>query len=98
MLIQLGVKECIVQQDETGKEYELAKLTSLIDRCNVVVTERKAKDFNARNVEQDLSRLLSGNIPAGALPQTDLKLAMSAAASLISYLMVRHTMLLLSNS
>jgi len=88
LLIQLGVKECLLQADESGKDYELGKLTTLIDRCGVVVTERKAKEFNIRDVEHELSRLLSGEVPTGALPETELKLAMGSAAALISYLML----------
>lgn len=41
LLIQLGVKECLIPADPRGKDAELAKLRVVLDRCNVVITERK---------------------------------------------------------
>lgn len=41
LLIQLGVKECIIPLDEAHKDYELIKLKGVLSRCNVVATERK---------------------------------------------------------
>jgi DNA mismatch repair protein MSH2 len=41
LLIQLGVKECIIPLDEAHKDYELIKLKGVLTRCNVVATERK---------------------------------------------------------
>lgn len=41
LLIQLGVKECLIQSDIRGKDLELAKLRVVLERCNVVITERK---------------------------------------------------------
>lgn len=41
LLIQLGVKECLIPADPRGKDVELAKLRVVLERCNVVITERK---------------------------------------------------------
>jgi hypothetical protein len=41
LLIQLGVKECILQADDKRADHELTKLRTLIERCGVIVTERK---------------------------------------------------------
>ncbi|RUP43910.1 hypothetical protein BC936DRAFT_136556 [Jimgerdemannia flammicorona] len=41
LIIQLGVKECIIMQDESHKDYELTKLKGVLDRVGVVVTEKK---------------------------------------------------------
>lgn len=41
LLIQLGVKECILPSDDKRADHELTKLRTLIQRCNIVVTERK---------------------------------------------------------
>lgn len=41
LLIQLGVKECLMPSDPRGKDVELAKLRVVLERCNVVITERK---------------------------------------------------------
>nr|POE93482.1 dna mismatch repair protein msh-2 [Quercus suber] len=86
LLIQLGVKECLIQFDGTKKDPELHKLRSIADNCGCAVSERPAADFGNRDIEQDLARILRDERAAGVLPQTDLKLAMSAAAALIKYL------------
>ena len=86
LLIQLGVKECLLQSDSQRKDPELAKLRNIADNCGVAVAERSAGDFSTKDIEQDLTRLLRDERSAGTLPQTDLKLAMGSAASLIRYL------------
>ena len=86
MLIQLGVKECLITADSQRKDAELAKLRSIADSCGVAISERSAGDFGTKDIEQDLARLLKDDRAAGTIPQTDLKLAMGSAASLIRYL------------
>ncbi|WRT70598.1 uncharacterized protein IL334_007596 [Kwoniella shivajii] len=86
LLIQLGVKECIMQSDDKRSDHELTKLKALVERCGVIVTERKAADFQARNVEQDLNRLLDESHAGVALPEFDLKIAMSSVSALLIYL------------
>ena len=86
LLIQLGVKECLLQSDNHRKDPELTKLRSIADNCGVSIAERPSSDFGTKDIEQDLTRLLRDDRAAGILPQTDLKLAMGSAASLIKYL------------
>nr|KMM64509.1 DNA mismatch repair protein MSH2 [Coccidioides posadasii RMSCC 3488] len=86
LVIQLGVKECLVTTDGQKKDVELAKIRSIADSCGIAISSRPASDFHTRDIDQDLSRLLKGERTAGTLPQTDLKLAMGAAAALIKYL------------
>ena len=86
LLIQLGVKECLLQTDGQRKDVELAKLRTIADSCGVVISERAVGDFGTKDIEQDLSRLLRDERATGQLPQTDLKLAMASAAALIKYL------------
>ncbi|KGQ10643.1 DNA mismatch repair protein msh-2 [Beauveria bassiana D1-5] len=88
LLIQLGVRECLLPQDksEKDKDPELAKLRQIIDNCGVAIAERPANDFGIRDIDQDLARLLKDEKATGLLPQTDLKLAMGSASSLIKYL------------
>jgi DNA mismatch repair protein MSH2 len=79
LLIQLGVKECLIQADPKEKDVELGKLRVVLERCNVVITERKpskvqrqcfsgvflfffAGEFTSSNIEQDLTRLLKGEM------------------------------------
>ncbi|KAI1182121.1 DNA mismatch repair protein msh-2 [Nemania serpens] len=87
LLIQLGVKECLIQFDKAeDKDPELAKLRHIIDNCGIAAAERPAADFGTKDIEQDLARLLKEERSATMLPQTDLKLAMGSAAALIKYL------------
>ncbi|KAF8468885.1 muts domain V-domain-containing protein [Kalaharituber pfeilii] len=85
LLIQLGVKECIIQDDPQKKDFELGKIRSIVDRCGIAATFKKSGEFAVKDIEQDLSRLLA-NENAGMLPETELKLAMGAASALIRYL------------
>ncbi|KAL2441731.1 DNA mismatch repair protein msh-2 [Exophiala dermatitidis] len=86
LLIQLGVKECIVPTDGSKKDPELTKLRQIIDSCGIAISERPAADYGTKDIEQDLARLLKGENAIGLLPQTDLKLAMGSASALIKYL------------
>ncbi|OAA81820.1 DNA mismatch repair protein MSH2 [Akanthomyces lecanii RCEF 1005] len=88
LLIQLGVRECLLPQDksEKDKDPELAKLRQIIDNCGVAIAERPVGEFGIRDIDQDLARLLKDEKATGLLPQTELKLAMGSAASLIKYL------------
>ena len=86
LLIQLGVRELLLQADSQKKDVELAKLRTIADNCGVALAERAFGDFGTKDIEQDLTRLLRDERAAGTLPQTDLKLAMGSAAALIKYL------------
>ncbi|KAF2260798.1 DNA mismatch repair protein-like protein msh-2 [Lojkania enalia] len=86
LLIQLGVKECLIQTDASKKDVELNKLRTIADNCGCAVAERGIADFGTKDIEQDLPRLLKDERATGALPLTDMKLAMGAAAALIKYL------------
>jgi len=90
LLIQLGVKECLIQVDKSEKDVEMAKLKAIIDSCGVAISERPGGDFGTKDIDQDLARLLKDEKAVGTLPQTDLKLAMGSAAALIKYLGVLH--------
>ena len=49
------------------KDYESTKIRSILDRCDVVVTERKKNEFDAKNITQDLNRLLESETAIEAL-------------------------------
>jgi len=42
LIIQLSVKECVLQSDEKRADVDLTKLKDVVERCGCVVTERKA--------------------------------------------------------
>ncbi|PFH50486.1 hypothetical protein AMATHDRAFT_75571 [Amanita thiersii Skay4041] len=97
LVIQLCVKEVIVAtgtiSGNTERDLDLQNLRAVLERCGVVITERKPSDFNARNISEDLSRLLNPaylttttSDSALSIPQLALPNAPSALAALISYL------------
>ncbi|KFH66052.1 DNA mismatch repair protein MSH2 [Podila verticillata NRRL 6337] len=86
LVIQLGVKECLVIADEGQKDYELTKLKAILQRCDIVITERKKSEFSIKDVEQDFNRLLDEEISIAALPEFELKNAMAASACVMRYL------------
>ncbi|KAH0557053.1 MutS-like protein [Trichoglossum hirsutum] len=86
LLIQLGVRECLIQSEGAKTDVELGKLKAIVDSCGVALAERPPGDFGTKDIEQDLTRLLRDERAAKMLPQTDLKLAMGSAAALIKYL------------
>jgi DNA mismatch repair protein MSH2 len=61
-VIQLSVKEAIIPTGTTSgttdRDIDLNKLKAVLDRCNVIVTERKPSEFNVRNLSTDLPHLL----------------------------------------
>ncbi|KAG1051074.1 hypothetical protein G6F43_006697 [Rhizopus delemar] len=85
-IIQLGVKECLLHTSGNEKDYEGIKIKGILARCNVVVTERKKGEFDAKNIAQDLNRLVEGNLSIETLPEYDMKNAMSSCSCIIRYL------------
>ncbi|GAA5986604.1 hypothetical protein JCM11641_005164 [Rhodosporidiobolus odoratus] len=86
LLIQLGVKEVLITAEDKPHEYDLNKLKTLIERCNIVITERKKSEFTNKDVEQDLNRLLRGSVQAAARPEFDHPTSLCAVSALITYL------------
>ncbi|KAF9970881.1 MutS-like protein [Actinomortierella ambigua] len=86
LVIQLGVKECLIMADESKKDYELSKIRNILSLIGVVVTERRKADFATKDIEQDYNRLLEEGISIAALPEFELKNAMAASACVIKYL------------
>ncbi|KAF5340409.1 hypothetical protein D9611_007962 [Ephemerocybe angulata] len=98
LVIQLSVKEAIIpvgtSSGTSDRDIELQKLKGVLERCGIVITERKPSEFMAKNIADDLSRLLaSSDVPATSsadtsliIPQLNLPNAPSALAALISYL------------
>ncbi|EST05312.1 DNA mismatch repair protein MutS, core [Kalmanozyma brasiliensis GHG001] len=86
LIIQLGVKECILPKDDKSADVDLKKLKEVIDRCGVVMFDNKRADFGGKNIDQDLRRLLKEESSGITIPELDLKVAMGAASALITYL------------
>lgn len=97
LIIQLGVKECILPSSREGKDLDVEKLRTIADSCGCAVSHRPISEFSTRDIEQDLTRLLkdetSGwpstggqSASTGVLPYLDMTLAMASAATLIKYI------------
>lgn len=41
LLIQLGAKECLIVDQDKAIDYDLGKIKALMERCGIVITERK---------------------------------------------------------
>ncbi|KAF8962360.1 DNA mismatch repair protein [Flammula alnicola] len=97
LVIQLSVKEAIIPTGTTtgatDRDIDLNKLKAVLDRCGVVVTERKPSQFTAKNLAHDLPRLLKNPVASvtsadstATIPQLNLPTAPSALSALILYL------------
>ncbi|KIM19483.1 hypothetical protein M408DRAFT_31182 [Serendipita vermifera MAFF 305830] len=86
LIVQMGVKGCIIQAEGKTVDYDRTKLHQVLERCGVVITERKPAEFSTKDTEQDIGRLLKGDEPPVGLSAFDLRVAMSASAALIRYL------------
>ncbi|KII91117.1 hypothetical protein PLICRDRAFT_51307 [Plicaturopsis crispa FD-325 SS-3] len=98
LIIQLSVKEAIIPSGTasgaTDRDFDLNKLKAVLERCGVVITERKPSEFTSRTIEDDLGRLLAPTASTSAapvdatmtIPQLSLPVAPSALSALITYL------------
>ncbi|KAF7972811.1 hypothetical protein HWV62_17002 [Athelia sp. TMB] len=100
LIIQLSVKEALIPtgtaSGKTDRDFDLNKLKAVLERCGVVITERKPSEFTTKSIEDDLVRLLapeaslastSASVEASmAIPQLGLPVAPSALSALCSYL------------
>jgi len=83
-LVRLGTKECVAAEDKMRSPVEGKKLREIFDRCDVVLTERKSRDFSTKDINQDLNRLLGPE--SCKLINMEDENALSSAACLIRYL------------
>ncbi|TFK49468.1 DNA mismatch repair protein [Heliocybe sulcata] len=98
LIIQLNVKEALITtgtaSGKTERDVDLNKLKAVLERCGVVVTERKPSEFTAKNIQEDLVRLLTPASTSSSvtidsaitIPQLSLSHAPSSLAALLSYL------------
>ncbi|KAE8124986.1 hypothetical protein FH972_019825 [Carpinus fangiana] len=59
-LVALGCKECLLPV-ESAKSSESRTLHDALTRCGVMLTERKKTEFKARDLVEDLGRLVKGS-------------------------------------
>jgi len=53
--------------NEKKKDHELAALNGVVDRCGIVISEKRAADFTTKDIEGDIKRLLGKDTEAPTL-------------------------------
>ncbi|EDQ85301.1 uncharacterized protein MONBRDRAFT_34327 [Monosiga brevicollis MX1] len=86
LLVQVGPKEVLLPSEQNNPL--ITKLSQISERYGAMVTPRRKADYQAKDVVQDLERLLklAQDQKAAALPQVDEKAAMAALCCVIHYL------------
>ncbi|CAN1241702.1 DNA mismatch repair protein MSH2 [Linum perenne] len=83
-LVALGCKECLLPM-EVGKTSENRTLNDVLEKCAVMLTERKKNEFKARDLVQDLGRLVKGSIEPVRDLVSGFEFAPVALGALVSY-------------
>ena len=80
VICQLGAKECVVPA-EASPSPEGRRLRDVVARCGALATERKPADFDARDLEDDLARLLAKHDARDTTRAADVGAAAAAGAA-----------------
>ncbi|KAG6917777.1 hypothetical protein DXG01_001182 [Tephrocybe rancida] len=98
LVIQLSVKEAIVptgtMSGTTDRDIDLNKLKAVLDRCGVLPAHKSTGEFTAKNIADDIPRLLQPTAVTSAstadatmtIPELSLPTAPSALSALVTYL------------
>ncbi|EFA85686.1 DNA mismatch repair protein [Heterostelium album PN500] len=81
-LLQMGVKECLIHIDD--KNVDNKKVVEKLQDCDIPFTDVPNADFNVKNIEQDLTRLL-GSVN-NVLNELEQEYAMQSLSCLIKHL------------
>ncbi|XP_047173153.1 DNA mismatch repair protein MSH2 [Vigna umbellata] len=83
-LVALGCKECLLPI-ESVKSTEYRMLRDVLTKCGVMLTEKKKYEFRARDLVQDLCRLVKGPIEPVRDFVSGFEYAPGALGALLSY-------------
>ncbi|GAV29183.1 hypothetical protein PMKS-002665 [Pichia membranifaciens] len=89
ILIQLGIKECIIQSSPNqavSKDPDFARLTQTIDRCDILITQLPSSSFNSNNSDQDMVTLTNNEHILATSELASLTTALASSNALILYL------------
>lgn len=90
LIIQLSVKELLLPDNLDQNTSVFKKLSSVLDRCNVIITLVNSNDYSNKhidNVELNLTKLANNKLSL-TLPQTYTKDSISSCNALINYLLL----------
>lgn len=67
-------------------DIELGRVRGILDRIGIVTASAKASEFSGKDIEQDLTRLLTTEFATGLVSILEKKHAMGATQALVNYL------------
>ncbi|CAL8100976.1 unnamed protein product [Orchesella dallaii] len=87
IVVQLSPKEAVLPTSPTHAE-DMAALKKILERNGVLVNDRKLNDFDAKDLTQDLTKLLKlkKDQNVAALPDLEKTMACSSLCGVIKYL------------
>lgn len=85
VIIQLGVRECVLPQDSATSQIENAKLEQVLSDCNILVSRRPRAHFAAKDVEASVEVLLKGKSMVQHEHIVERTVACSALAALVKF-------------
>ena len=53
--------------NEKRKDHDIGALYGVVDRCGIVISEKRVADFNTRDIEGDIKRLLGKDVESPTL-------------------------------
>ena len=87
ILVQVGARECLVPPTlATSSPTDAARVRDVMDRCGVLYSEKSTSTFNARELEGDLAKLVTGSNIERYRPVLDRSGTHAPLAALISFL------------
>eukprot|EP01134_Creolimax_fragrantissima_P000450 CFRG0450T1 len=84
LIVQLGAKECLLSPEPSNPDY--VRMTKMIDRSGMMVTTRKRSEFDVKDIEQSLERLMKGESRSASVDVTENAASLAALNAVIEYL------------
>mgnify|MGYP004706458047 CR=1 FL=1 len=86
ILIQLGIKECLISSSNNPTDIEFTRLTQTIDKCDILITQVSSSTFSSNNSDQDLVSLTNNEHILSTSELSSMTTALASSNALILYL------------